>query len=879
MAWSRIAKERIILRLQRDTGASRRSGLLALYILPVLALAFPALAGAQMVRPSPAVQGPLSPPTAIAGLDARPTPPLEFSRAWLGRAERVRQRRAELMAAGQLDGISPDSLAKLGAALAGTLRVPVIPVHYSDVSPPFSHKDLANHLFGAGSGDTVSYLSYWREVSGGLLTVDGMVAPWVRLSKPGSYYLPKERYGWASFGRRAEVWREALAEADRYLDFGQFDNDGPDGIPNSGDDDGYVDFVAILYATRCDGEWRDGSIWPHRGAMPPFETNDDAAGGGKIKITDYVILPVSEPGTCAPLDIGVLAHETGHALGLPDLYDYDGSSQGIGAWGLMGTGSQSAPHSPAHLSAWSKEQLGWVRVNWLKPEQSYLWLPPVVRDRTVYRYDLPGPSGRYLLFENRQHIGSDSELPGTGLLIWRIDPDRGELGGWNGSETRRAVALIQADGRDDLARGRPADAGDPFPGLKQRDTFEYPGPQPLRLTGIAERAQVITANLEVGFQTPTLVADGAVHLTVLPGDTGVDRTVPIRREADAEGEWQPIASAGWLRVRREGESLVVTADASKLGPGVYTDTVRLVLEDQEGDAGRVEVELSVAEPGVAEVVASDVPWGWGLTMSAGRIYQASYGWDPLALRPRPRLLHLPDGGRQAETLARLPAEAVYAPVTGRNGGVYIVGRFRDDNLLYRVRPDGRAEMVATGLGTAPAYGTAALDDGSVLVAEWNGRIHRVAPDGSIQPWAEVGTNIYQIAVDGAGTLYAASYTGEVLRVEAGRGVKPIPTGFSRGRLVALTVTPDGEVFVGERGGLGRILRLRPDGTTEEVSRVEGAEFYGLAVEDRFLYALDLRHRQLLRVALGGAAPKSGETTTGVSAPTTLPPPPTPGAGP
>src|SRR5690606_28491155 len=222
-------------------------------------------------------------------------------------------------------------------------------------------------------------------------------------------------------------------------------------VPNSGDDDGFVDFVAIVYATDCKRDWRTGAIWPHRGAMPPIETRSPAAGGGRIKIADYVVLPVVDPGTCDPLHIGVLAHETGHALALPDLYDYDGTSSGIGAWGLMGFGSNSAPHSPAHPGAWEKEQLGWVRVEWLKSSRDGLRIPPVLEDRTVYRYDLDDGTGRYLLFENRQRIGSDSHLPGSGLLVWRIDPDRGELGSWNMDERYPAVSVIEADGRGDLA--------------------------------------------------------------------------------------------------------------------------------------------------------------------------------------------------------------------------------------------------------------------------------------------------------------------------------------------------------------------------------------------------------------------------------------------
>src|SRR5690606_4683109 len=109
------------------------------------------------------------------------------------------------------------------------------------------------------------------------------------------------------------------------------------------------------------------------------------------------------------LQIGVLAHETGHALGLPDLYDYDGSSQGIGAWGLMGTGSHATRYSPAHLDAWSKEQLGWVRVSWLR-DHTALRLAPVATSHHVYRFDEGAGSDRYLLFENRSRLGSDRFL-------------------------------------------------------------------------------------------------------------------------------------------------------------------------------------------------------------------------------------------------------------------------------------------------------------------------------------------------------------------------------------------------------------------------------------------------------------------------------------
>src|SRR5690606_6032191 len=121
-----------------------------------------------------------------------------------------------------------------------------------------------------------------------------------------------------------------------------------------------------------------------------------------------------------------------------------------------------------------------------------------------------------------------------------------------------------------------------------------------------------------------------------------------------------------------------------------------------------------------------------------------------------------------------------------------------------VEPDGSARVVAQRIGAAPAYGTAALPDGTILVADWSGRIHRVAPDGAVHPWIQLGHNIYQIAADDAGTVFAASYEGEVLRIAPDGRVRALSTPFGRGRLVAVAATPEAS-------------RTRPSGATTAAS--------------------------------------------------------------
>lgn len=65
--------------------------------------------------------------------------------------------------------------------------------------------------------------------------------------------------------------------------------------------------------------------------------------------------------------LGVFAHEYGHDLGLPDLYDTSGGGENsTGFWSLMSSGSwlgrgkDSIGDLPGDMTAWDKLQLGWL---------------------------------------------------------------------------------------------------------------------------------------------------------------------------------------------------------------------------------------------------------------------------------------------------------------------------------------------------------------------------------------------------------------------------------------------------------------------------------------------------------------------------------------
>ena len=157
--------------------------------------------------------------------------------------------------------------------------------------------------------------------------------------------------GGGDYGRYVS---EVLGRADDDIDFSDYDNDGPDGIPDSGDDDGVVDYLFVIVRDVPHGFIVGGAtgvagLWPvvsddvgERGSEYP--TADSGASGAPIVVSNsYQHGAIVEQGTFSQT-VGVMAHEFGHSFNLPDLYDlsFEGpadDSAGIGRWGLMGWGA------------------------------------------------------------------------------------------------------------------------------------------------------------------------------------------------------------------------------------------------------------------------------------------------------------------------------------------------------------------------------------------------------------------------------------------------------------------------------------------------------------------------------------------------------------
>ncbi|MFQ5461828.1 MAG: M6 family metalloprotease domain-containing protein, partial [Phycisphaerae bacterium] len=363
-------------------------------------------------------------------------------------------------------------------APAGVVKNLVVLCKFSDHSFGSHTRPEADYdvLFNTIGGDPVlaptgSVRDSYAENSYGIMDLQSTVAVWVTLPHPESYYTNGSSGLGGSYPQNPQgMVEDALNLVDALVDFGTFDTDN----------DGFIDAIDIVHSGYGaetgggGGNW----MWSHRWslwALPggDWVSNDTNASGNQVHVFDYHTEPAlwGTSGTNI-IRIGVIAHETGHFFGLPDLYDINGGGEGLGSYGMMANswGFDFSQHFPPHFCAYSKIFLNWVSPVTISAPGTYS-LTAVEISPEVFRVDQNYPGGEYLLIENRQPIGLDGDMPQGGLCIWHIDTaksgntDEGYPGqsGWPGNNQHYRVALLQADGNYDMEHGNNrGDGGDVY---------------------------------------------------------------------------------------------------------------------------------------------------------------------------------------------------------------------------------------------------------------------------------------------------------------------------------------------------------------------------------------------------------------------------------
>jgi M6 family metalloprotease-like protein len=197
-----------------------------------------------------------------------------------------------------------------------------------------------------------------------------------------------------------------LRDAINYVaSLGQF----PSGTSIDVNNDGVVDSLTFIVNGNPDG-WSE-ILWPHQWTLYTYQVRISGKTVGEYSFH----LDLS-------LNTSVLAHEMFHVLGAPDLYHYTHDMlQPLGGRDVMDQDS----YPPQHMGCYMKFKYGrWIsNIPELTTPGTYTLNPLTSSTNNCMKIASPYSTTEYFVVEYRNKTSSlfESALPGTGLLVYRIN--------------------------------------------------------------------------------------------------------------------------------------------------------------------------------------------------------------------------------------------------------------------------------------------------------------------------------------------------------------------------------------------------------------------------------------------------------------------------
>ncbi len=303
-----------------------------------------------------------------------------------------------------------------------------------------NHEGDLNHYFATVSKESFTFIPAMESY---LTGNDGIITVALNKNHPGDSNAPFT-YNLV----------DAITLADAYINFSDYDSNENNILES---DELQIMFLVAGGETAY-GDPAGSSIWAHKWCLHSSIT-------APPPVLDGITLMECGSGNYSRFGerhgghdatIGIIAHELGHSVfELPDLYDIDGSSEGIGSFGLMGSGSwgykagEFQGTTPVHMSAWSKLKSHFTSASFITSNVNNLALDNSESANYQPLRINTQNSSEYFLLENRSASGYDTGLfmlDSTpflgGLAIWHIDETQPN----NNDETHKLVDLVEADG-------------------------------------------------------------------------------------------------------------------------------------------------------------------------------------------------------------------------------------------------------------------------------------------------------------------------------------------------------------------------------------------------------------------------------------------------
>ena len=253
---------------------------------------------------------------------------------------------------------------------------------------------------------------YFKDQSGGRFLLDFDVVGPVKLSLDYAYYGENDAEGQDL--RAGEMVAEACKLVAKEVDYADYDWNG----------DGEVEQVVVLFAGQGEHCCEDAAtIWPHEYQLEASDYGRSLRLDG-MTISTYACCSELSMNGCID-GIGTLCHEFSHCLGIPDMYDTeDHGCFGMSRWDLMDYGCYNDNgFTPCGYTSYERMLCGWLQPDVLTSSCEVTDMQPLSKNGRAYLiYNTKAPQEYYLL-ENRQQVGWDKALPGSGLLVLHVDED------------------------------------------------------------------------------------------------------------------------------------------------------------------------------------------------------------------------------------------------------------------------------------------------------------------------------------------------------------------------------------------------------------------------------------------------------------------------
>jgi M6 family metalloprotease-like protein len=420
-----------------------------------------------------------------------------------------------------------------GMPTIGKVKAFALLIEFTDTLHTNAVNTINTALFGTPSTGTPyeSLAAYYKRASYNKLDLSGGTTL-------GWYKVNKKRADVA----QTQAGREGIIkEALKY-----FDQQGHNFKQHDFDGDGVVDYFMVFW-TGADNGWAN-FWWGYQTSFSDSSFKLDGVGFGKYS-WQWEGNPVG-----SAFNPRVAIHETGHALGLPDLYDYDGNQGPDGGVG----GADMMDANQYDHNGFSKWVLDWVAPTVVGSGTNTLTLhgSGTTQDCVVVWPGIDNNDlfSEFFVVQNRQPEGNDLQLTKGGLMIWHVDARLNAAGTSyaydNSWSVHKIVRLMEADGLEQIEANGGFNTGDLYMAGKSFGPNTVPSSK--RYDGTSSGVEVRDI-VETGTQ---IKATFSVNAAPQPAMTAIsiaawangDKRIEvcaIAPDNSVHHIWQTIPNNGW----------------------------------------------------------------------------------------------------------------------------------------------------------------------------------------------------------------------------------------------------------------------------------------------------------------------------------------------